>query len=199
MVQPYQNNDYPVPAGMRGIYPDDLRSVGERNDEQAWTLVEDWLYNYDRYTYHATGPDSQPGRGMVLYGPVGTGKTSVAAALINAVARDRGYSVAFLTDGEFAHMFRYRWRDSDLDDELLRLCRVGCVVIDDLLRQGTQREPTDIEAVIRQRWNAGLPTIVTLNSGVVLPDPLRSFLREFTWAYFEGKDLRDPDNVVTLL
>jgi len=198
MVQPYQNNDYPPPASVRNLYPEDLRTVGERNDEQAWALAEDWLRNYNRWTYHATGPDADPGRGLVLYGPVGTGKTSIAAAWINHIARDLGLSVAFVTDGEWARMFRFRWRESDIDDQLLRLERLSCVVIDDLLRQGTQREPTEIEAIIRQRWNHGLPTIVTLNSGVSLPDPLRSFLREFTWCYFEGKDLRDPATIEKL-
>lgn len=193
MVQPFINNEYPVPAKLRNTYPADLAPVMESNDPHAWQQAIWWLDRFRLWSPRTRDDDADPGHGLVLHGPIGTGKTSTASAWLNAIARDGGYSVAFLGDDEVAHKIRYRWRDSDLDDEFLRLQRLGYVVIDDLMRLGTQNVPLDVEAFLRARVRNGLPTIITVNNAVQLPETLASVLKTWTWAFYKGADLRDPD------
>ena len=186
---------WPVPAELIGSFPDRIAPVMQKNDAEAWEQAVYWLDNYvlwGRYGAMRGMDGSKPGHGLVLYGPVGAGKTTVAATWLNHIARKGDFTVAFLSDADLAHMIRYRWRESDVDDAMRRLERVGIVVVDDLLRLGTQNVPLDAEAFLRARQQHGVPTIVTLNNAVQMPETLESVLKTWTWATFEGKDLRDP-------
>jgi len=189
-----QESGYPVPFELINSYPDMLRPVMERNDPEAWGKATWWLERHPRWTrWTRQAEGMQPGHGLVLFGPVGSGKTTIAATWLNQIAKTATHTVAFLGDDELAHMIRWRNRDSDVDDEYLRLQRIGFVVVDDLLRLGGQQVPLEVEAFIRARARGGVSTIVTLNNSVQLPETLESLLKTWTWAIFEGKDLRDPD------
>jgi DNA replication protein DnaC len=179
--------DYPVPAMYRGVFPDDLRPVALENDKDAWLVAEHWLLNSRDYI---TG-GSQPGHGLVLYGPLGTGKTMIASAWLNFIERVGRYRVAFLSDDMLERNIRLRNRHDEIDDEMVMLSSGGYLVVDDLLRMGSARYLLEVEAFLRRRWAHGMPTIITLNNSVQRSETLESFLKTWTWAYFTGADLRD--------
>jgi DNA replication protein DnaC len=182
-----EDGDYPVPAPYRGVFPDDLRPLALENDKDAWLVAEHWLL--ESRNYITGGP--QPGHGLVLYGPLGTGKTMIASAWLNFIERVGKYRVAFLSDDMLERMIRLRSRHDEVDEQLITLTSGGYLVVDDLLRMGSARYLLEVEAFLRARWRMGLPTIITLNNSVKRSETLESFLKTWTWANFTGADLRD--------
>ena len=201
-MPPFESNAFPVPMELRGKYPEHLRLVMEKNDADGWETASEWLREFPRFTRLGAWknlPDAMPGHGLVLFGPVGTGKTSIASAWINHIALSGNTSVAFINDGALAHTIRKRWRDDDIDAAMQALELTGVVVVDDLLRLGTQHVAAEAEHFLRTRQSGGHPTIVTLNNDVQLPVTLASVLSTWTWAQFSGADLRNPEWIAKLL
>lgn len=128
-----------VPRRFQGARIDDM-------PEPVAADLQDW----------ADGPD---GRNLLLFGPVGTGKTHAAVAAVRP-CHDRGMRVQF-------------WPVVELLDELRpggtegafgALASVDVLVVDDL---GTER-PTDwtgerLGALVNRRWLEQLPIVVTTN------------------------------------
>ena len=102
------------------------------------------------------------GRGIVLYGPVGTGKSYLAAAICNRVI-DLGHTAAIRSITELAEdLTRF---DRGISDEAKRLLtNVELVVFDDL---GTERSSDfmreGVQRVVDMRYNSALPMIFTTN------------------------------------
>ena len=98
------------------------------------------------------------GKGLILYGDVGTGKSFMAACICNALI-DEGYSCLFTS---FAKLQK-RIRNED-NEYLDRLNRVSLLVIDDL---GAERDTDYMQEIVHDiidgRCNAGKPVIVTTN------------------------------------
>lgn len=101
------------------------------------------------------------GKGLVLYGSVGTGKTFMAACVANKLI-DKGYwayvtDIATLTD-QMQESFGARLKVME------RLSKYDLLVIDDL---GTERDSAYMQEivfnVIDSRYQAKLPLIVTTN------------------------------------
>lgn len=104
----------------------------------------------------ADGPD---GRNLLLFGPVGTGKTHAAIAACRPPF-DRGKHVRFLPVVELLDQLRPGGPEGALDE----LSHVDLLVLDDL---GTERA-TDwtgerLGALVNRRWLEELPTVVTTN------------------------------------
>lgn len=180
--------EYPVPEKHRGKMPDDISELAAKHNPAAWETAVWWLDNSRSWVKGGT----DPGHGLVLVGPIGSGKTTVAAAWINFIGQVGGYRTGFLSDATLARLLRYRYRDEDADAALLNLENSGYLVVDDLARMGSQHVIQDVEAFLRVREDGGHPTIVTLNNGMMLSESLSSFLSTWTWALFDGPDLRDP-------
>lgn len=190
---------YPVPRRHLNRAPQDIQVLIQQNDSTAWAKTTAWLEDCDRWTPYCRRPVSvDPGHGLVLVGPVGTGKTTIASVWLNYIERNTKYTVAFITDAELAALLRQQHRDDDVATAVHYLQNVGFLVVDDLMRMGTHRMPLEVEAFLRVRENNGWPTIVTLNPVVSLPETLTSVLMTWDWVMFEGADLRDPDNVQKL-
>ncbi len=192
--------DFPVPVKHKNRFPDDIRELIKMNDAPSWNVAEAWLNECDRWTPYCRRPgvEASPGHGLVLRGPVGTGKTTIAAAWLNDIARDTKFTVAFLNDAKLAALLRQQHRDDEAATAVHFLQRVGFLVVDDLMRMGTHTIPLEVEGFLRSREDNGWPTIITLNPQVKLPTTLGSLLTTWAWALFEGEDLRDPDNVERL-
>ena len=100
------------------------------------------------------------GMGLVYYGPVGTGKTFLAASIANAVL-DQGYRVR-LTN--FARVADEIWAVDDKAGYIADLCRYDLLILDDL---GAERKSEYMQEmvykIVNARYVAGAPVIVTTN------------------------------------
>ena len=126
------------------------------------TVARDYVDRFSDYR--------KKGKGLLLYGGVGTGKSFAAACICNALI-DKGYSCLFTS---FAELNK-RIRDKDAD-YLDLLNSAHLLVIDDL---GAERD-TDymqeiVHNIIDERCSTGKPVIVTSN--------------------WEGEDFKNPSDV----
>ena len=148
-------------------YVKDLRRAGFPDDEmQGWTFDKDdganeritnaarkYVENFD--TMRANG------KGLLLYGTVGTGKTFTAACIANALI-DKGFP-CLVTN--FARLINTISGMHDGKQEYIDgLNRFTLLVIDDLASEAdTEYRNEIIFNVIDSRYRAGLPMIITTN------------------------------------
>lgn len=100
------------------------------------------------------------GAGLLYYGPVGTGKTFLAASIANAVLA-QGYRVR-LTN--FATVADEMWAVHDKAAYIADLSKYDLVILDDL---GVERKSEYMQEmvykIVNARYVAGAPVIVTTN------------------------------------
>lgn len=98
--------------------------------------------------------------GLVLAGPVGTGKTFLAACIANKLLV-AGYTVKFSTFGEIE---RELWDAPSRQKVMDRLTAVDLLVVDDLGAERDTEYMTEIVTeVINARYTARKPLLVTTN------------------------------------
>jgi DNA replication protein DnaC len=112
---------------------------------------------------------------LVMYGPKGTGKSHLAAAIANhleTLPEDERPLVMFLTAPDLLDLLRSGYRAGDYD-ELLSLCREAEVLIlDDLgAEQETDWAMEKIFQIINHRYQMELPTVVVTNNRLEELDP----------------------------
>ncbi len=100
------------------------------------------------------------GMGLLYYGPVGTGKTFLAASIANAVLA-QGYRVR-LTN--FAKVADEIWTADNKAGYIADLCKYDLLILDDL---GAERKSEYMQEmvykIVNARYVAGAPVIVTTN------------------------------------
>lgn len=146
---------------------------------QKWTFANDDMSN-DRVTkalqrYVENFADfRKKGKGLLLYGTVGTGKTYAACEVANALI-DKGYS-AYVTN--FAKILNTLQGTFDKQDYIDSLNRYQLLVIDDLgIERETPFAKEQVFNVIDARYRMGLPMIVTTNltmSDIKQPDNIEN-------------------------
>lgn len=100
------------------------------------------------------------GMGLMYYGPVGTGKTFLAACIANAVL-DMGYRVKMTN---FATVADEMWTVPDKAEYITDLCRYDLLILDDLgVERKTEYMQEMVYKIVNARYVAGAPVIVTTN------------------------------------
>jgi len=178
--------EWPVPARFAGVLPRHWAEHGREDYPEQWTEVVDWLASFRKYLVGSPFHE-QIGHGLVLTGPAGTGKTMLACAVLNYL-HDKGFSVAYVRDGDFAALARRPFLDDNEAERFWLLERSACVVVDDALRQGTTSAL--LEPFLRYRHDEGKPTVLTMNDQVSASAVMTSFLHDFTNVHFAGEDRR---------
>lgn len=107
------------------------------------------------------------GRGMILCGNAGTGKTHLACAIAGHVIRDHAASAVYMTAGRAFRAVKdtYR-RDSAVTEEeaLSALARPDLLVMDEIgVQYGSAAELNILFDVVNERYERMLPTILISN------------------------------------
>ena len=144
-----------------------MRRAGFPDDEmQNWTFDKD-----DRANEHITSVAlkyvdnfdvmRENGKGLLLYGTVGTGKTFTAACIANALI-DKGFPCLVTNFARLINTISgmYDGKQQYIDG----LNRFALLIIDDLATEAdTEYRNEIVFNVIDSRYRAGLPLIITTN------------------------------------
>jgi DNA replication protein DnaC len=138
---------------------------------QALTTLRDYSESFDDY--------AKNGRGLILSGKPGTGKSHLAAAVLQAhIERD----VLYATCLDLIRMVRETWRkDSDQSERqvLAYLGGLDLLVIDEMgVQYGTEGEQTILFDILDARYRDMQPTILLTNQGA---EGLRGYLGDRTF------------------
>ncbi len=107
---------------------------------------------------------SEPSGWLVLEGSTGSGKTHLAAAIVNAII-DRGSPAKYVSALDIPDMLRNeRFEDDDAESGTFEsLLDAPTLVIDDLgAQQSTNWIDSKIDQLLTHRFNGGLPTVIVL-------------------------------------
>lgn len=180
-----------------------LRSVGfPESDMQAWSFSNDdeqneTLTKAARNYVEKFDEFKRQGKGLLLFGSVGTGKTFAAACIANALI-DKGVPVLMTNFSRIANTVQgmYEGKQAYYDS----LNKYPLLILDDLAAErNTEFMNEIVYSVIDSRYRAKLPLIVTSNlTGQELKNPSditnqRTFSRLLEMCYpleVNGKDRR---------
>lgn len=100
------------------------------------------------------------GKGLLLYGQCGTGKTYAACEVANALI-DRGYSVLVTNFARLLNELQGTYERQEYIDEVNRN---ALLIIDDLgIERDTPYAREQVYNIVDARYRAGLPMIITTN------------------------------------
>ena len=132
---------------------------------EYWTFDNDDLGNEKltemakRYVNHFDA-FYRDGKGLLLYGGVGTGKTYIACMIANALI-DKGYPVLVTN---FARVLSTLQGTFEKQEYLDSLNQFKLLIIDDLgIERDTGYAKEQVFNIIDSRYRAGLPMIITTN------------------------------------
>ena len=152
------------------------RKLGfEDSSMHAWTFANDDMSNpkltkaMQRYVDGFADFKAQ-GKGLLLYGDVGTGKTFAACEVANALI-DKGYPVLVTKFSRLSNTLQgmFDGRQQYIDS----LNKFSLLVVDDLgAERGTEYMQEIVYDIIDARYRANLPIIITTNlSGAEIKNP----------------------------
>ena len=126
------------------------------NDDQSrpklTEMAKRYVNNFDKFY--------REGKGLLLYGDVGTGKTYIACMIANALI-DTGYPVLVTN---FARILNTLQGTFDRQEYLDSLNQFKLLVIDDLgVERDTGFAKEQVFNIIDSRYRAGKPMIITTN------------------------------------
>lgn len=124
----------------------------DRENEQLTKAMEKYVENFEEFR--------AKGKGLILWGEVGTGKTFAACEVANALI-DKGYPVLVTNFARIANQLQGTFEKQEYID---RLNRYSLIVLDDLSSErNTEYMNEQIFQIIDARYRAQLPMIITTN------------------------------------
>lgn len=136
-------------------------ATDDRGKPELTALAKDYVEQFSNY--------KKSGKGLLLYGTVGTGKTFISACIANALLK-LGYSCYMTT---FARISNEMQATFEKQDYIRQLMRYDLLIIDDLASERDTEYMNEIViSVIDERYRSGKPLIVTTNlTGYELQHP----------------------------
>ena len=125
----------------------------DRANEHITSVARKYVENFDTMR--------ENGKGLLLYGTVGTGKTFAAACIVNALI-DKGFPCLVTSFSRLINTISgmYDGKQEYID----RLNRFSLIVFDDLATEADTAYRNEIVYnIIDSRYRAGLPMIITTN------------------------------------
>jgi DNA replication protein DnaC len=140
----------------------DMRGWCFANDDRKRPDLSDACRRYaEQFPQHL-----KTGKGLLLHGPIGTGKTYLAACIANAVI-DQGYRVVMT---KFSTVADELWTAEDKAGYIRDLCRYDLMILDDLgAERKTEYMQEMVYKIVEARYITGGPVIITTN---LTPDEL---------------------------
>lgn len=147
----------------------DLRRTGfPESNMQEWTFENDDMTNsrvtnaMKKYVENFDEMKKQ-GKGLLLYGSCGTGKTYAACEVANALI-DKGYPVLVTNFARIINALQATFEKQEYIDSFNRFF---LLVIDDLgIERNTEFAKEQVFNIIDSRYRAGLPMIITTNLSI---------------------------------
>lgn len=174
-----------VPPSLVGLKFDDMLDGSSARRRTAIEIVREWS--------QTPTPAARPG--LYLYGPVGVGKTRLAATA--AWARLEHSPIRWVSVAVLIAKLSAAWGDADRREALKVLTGRGAIVLDDIDKSNpSEHVRNQLFPAIDQRVEARAPMIVTANSSVSqlaerLGDPIASRLAgHCTQLELDGPDRR---------
>ena len=123
------------------------------SNNQIINAARKYVENFDSFR--------KDGKGLLLFGTVGTGKTYAAACIANALI-DKGYPILMTNFARIANTVSGMWEGKQEYYDSLN--RFPLLILDDLATERkTEYMQEIVFSVIDARYRAGLPLIVTTN------------------------------------
>ena len=124
----------------------------DKGNEKLTNMAKRYVNHFDAMC--------RDGKGLLLYGGVGTGKTYIACMIANALI-DKGYPVLVTN---FARVLSTLQGTFDKQEYLDSLNQFKLLIIDDLgIERDTGYAKEQVFNIIDSRYRAGLPMIITTN------------------------------------
>lgn len=140
-----------------GFADSDLVKCTFANDDRSNARISDIALKYVE-NFNKMRED---GKGLLLFGTVGTGKTYIAAAIANKLI-DKGYNCLVTNFSRLVNTIQgmYAGKQEYIDS----LNNFDLLIIDDLAAErDTEYMNEIVQTIIDNRYRAGLPLIVTTN------------------------------------
>lgn len=134
-------------------------------DPEIEKAMKNYVKHYDEF--------KRQGKGLLLYGPVGTGKSYMAACIANALI-DEGYRVLMTNFSTLTNRIQGMWEGKQ--EYIDSLNRYSLLIIDDLgAERGTEYMQEQVFNIVDARYRSGRPMIITTNltkNELVKPDDI---------------------------
>lgn len=137
----------------------------------AKSLVETWVSTVRSGRVIKSPGSPSSGLGILLLGQPGHGKTTMASVALQSLIRTMQLPGLFLDYPKFLRLQQEAWKDPEVQERMKEVYgdakhSIPLLVLDDLGKEhSTQTKWAEdtFDAVLRSRFNAGLPTIITSN------------------------------------